>query len=417
MKETFQKTTLPNGLCIVTERISQYPSASIGIWVNVGSQDEDDSSRGVSHFLEHLMFKGTPSRSAKEIAEIMDGIGGNLNAFTEKEQTCFYAKVMDKHIPTAMEIMGDMILNSHFPEAEVEREKGVILEEIKMYEDSPDEMVFDLMAKTAWKNHPLGLPILGTKDSILQINRQNLRNFVDQFYVPQHIIISVAGKVKHEQIAALVQKHFNFSRESNHSRNRLTPPQFTPSQVTKYKDTEQAHFCIGMKGISQKDENRYSFSLLDTIVGGSVSSRLFQEIREKRGLVYTISTFQGSYADSAIFGVYGATSPSNLENVTQLVLENLAAVRDKGVTLKELHTAKEHLKGGTSLFLESSTNRMIRMAKDEVYHKRFIPHKEILKKIQKTSLQDTKKLAQEVFQLDALTCAILGPIKEEVKVS
>ncbi|MCL4513206.1 MAG: insulinase family protein [Candidatus Eremiobacteraeota bacterium] len=223
MKETFQKTVLPNGLRIVTERIPQYPSASIGIWVNVGSQDEEDSNRGVSHFLEHLMFKGTPSHSAKEIAEIMDGIGGNLNAFTEKEQTCFYAKVMDKHIPTAMEIMGDMILNSHFPEPEVEREKGVILEEIKMYEDSPDELVFDLMAQTAWKNHPLGLPILGTKESILQTNRQTLRQFVERFYTPEHIIISVAGKVKHEEIVKLTQTYFQFSRRSNHSRINLPP--------------------------------------------------------------------------------------------------------------------------------------------------------------------------------------------------
>jgi predicted Zn-dependent peptidase len=416
MKETFQKTVLPNGLRIVTERIPQYPSASIGIWVNVGSQDEEDSNRGVSHFLEHLMFKGTPSHSAKEIAEIMDGIGGNLNAFTEKEQTCFYAKVMDKHIPTAMEIMGDMILNSHFPEPEVEREKGVILEEIKMYEDSPDELVFDLMAQTAWKNHPLGLPILGTKESILQTNRQTLRQFVERFYTPEHIIISVAGKVKHEEIVKLTQTYFQFSRRSNHSRINLPPPQFTPSQITKYKDTEQVHFCIGMKGVPQTDEKRYVFSLLDTIVGGSVSSRLFQEIREKRGLVYSISTFQGAYADSAIFGVYGAASPSNLETVTQLVLENLAAVKDKGVTAKELHTAKEHLKGGTALFLESSSNRMIRMAKDEVYHKRFIPHKEILKKIQEAGLQDIKNIAQEIFQLDALTWAVLGPIKQEIKV-
>lgn len=415
MKENCEKTTLPNGLRVLTERIPQFPSASIGIWVDVGSADEDSTTEGCSHFLEHLMFKGTPTRSAKEIAEIMDGIGGNLNAFTEKEQTCFYGKVMDKHVPIAMEILGDMLLNSTFPEDEMEKEKGVILEEIKMYEDAPDELIFDLMAQAAWKDHPLGRPILGTTESIVSLSRDTLKKFVSRFYSPDKTIVSVAGKVKHDAMVEMVQKYLPFPDGASESKPPMSPPRFTPSHLVKQKDIEQIHFCLGVNGIPQRDERRYAFSLLDIIVGGSVSSRLFQEIREKRGLVYTISTYQGSYADSAIFGVYGASSPANLETVMKLVLEILSHVRDKGVTSKELHTAKEHLKGSLSLTFESSSNRMIRLAKNEVYHNRFVPHKEVLKRIQSVNLDEMRSLSRDLLDLGACTWAVLGPVSDGLR--
>jgi predicted Zn-dependent peptidase len=416
MKENFQKSILPNGIRVLTERIPHYPSATIGIWVDVGSASEDESHHGASHFLEHLMFKGTPTRSAKEIAEIMDGLGGNLNAFTEKEQTCFYAKVMDKHVPIVMELLGDMLLNSHFPQEEMEREKGVILEEIRMYEDSPDELIFDLLAQTVWKDHPLGRPILGTAESISSMTREALREFVRHFYTPDKITIFAVGKIKHEQMVELVERYFPYPKFFENHKPVLPPLNFVPGKLVKFKEIEQVHFCLGLNGISQKDERKYAFSILDVVLGGSVSSRLFQEVREKRGLVYTLSTYQGFFANGGLFGVYGATSRTNLDAVLKLVQEILLEVRENGITKKELQTAKEHLKGSLSLALESSSNRMIRLAKNEFYHKRFVTHQEVLKKIESVTLEEIKKLAEEILNLEGSAWVALGPIKEELRV-
>lgn len=414
MKENLEKTILPNGLRIVTERIPYFRSATIGIWVDVGSANEDESNRGISHFLEHLMFKGTPTRNVKEIAQIMDGIGGNLNAFTEKEQTCFYAKVMDKHIPIAMELLGDMLLHSHFPAEEVEKEKGIVLEEIKMYEDSPDELVFDLVTQAAWKNHPLGQPILGTEESVYRITREKLLDFVKEYYTSDQIVISVTGRIKHEEIIKLVEKFLPFLPSTNGKKAAVSPPQFTVSRLVKYKDTEQVHLCLAMEGIPQCDERRYPLMILDTILGGSVSSRLFQEIREKLGLAYSISSFQGAYARSAIFGIYAATSPAHMDIVVKRLLEILNDIIEKGVTHKELKSAKEHLKGALSLTLESPSNRMIRLAKNEFYYNRFISHKEILKKLQAVGMEDLRSLAREFLKPNAITWAILGPVTGEI---
>lgn len=381
----------------------------------MGSADEDEANRGTSHFLEHLMFKGTPNRTAREISETMDGIGGNLNAFTEKEQTCFYAKVMDKHVPLAMEMMGDMILHSHFPEEEVEKEKGVILEEIRMYEDAPDELIFDLVAQAAWQNHPLGYPILGTAESVMDSNREKLLHFVKRFYTPNQIIVSVAGRIKHEKIVEMVEKYLSFDTSSNGGKVPIPPAQFSSHRILKRKEIEQVHFCLGMKGFSQKDERRYPLLVLDTILGGNTSSRLFQEIREKRGLAYTVTSFQGAYADSALFGVYGAANPATVQTVIQHLLEILSEIQDKGVTRKELKHAKEHLKGSLSLTLESGSTRMIRLAKSELYYQRFISHKELLDKIQSVTMEDVRDIAKELLRPELGTWAVLGPVTEEIR--
>lgn len=409
MVEHFEKTTLPSGLRIVTERIPQFRSVTIGIWVDVGSVDEDNTTRGVSHFLEHLLFKGTQTRTAKEIAEIMDGIGGNLNAFTEKEQTCFYAKVMDKHLPIAMELLGDMLLHSAFPENEIEKEKGVILEEIKMYEDTPDELVFDLVAQAAWKDHPLGRTILGSRDEVTRITKNTITDFVKRFYTPGNTVISVAGHSKHEDVVKLVEKFIPLASNANGKKPEVTPPKFHAARLAKHKETEQTHLCLAMDGIPLSDERRYPLMILDTILGGSVSSRLFQEIREKLGLAYNISSFQGAYAKCAIFGIYGAASPSNLDFLSRRLVEIINEFREKGVSKKELKMAKEHLKGALSLTLESASNRMIRLAKNELIYNRFITHKEILQKIQGVKMDDVRAVARDVLNVDNIAWAVLGP--------
>jgi len=414
MKEHVEKTILDNGVRIITERITQFRSATIGIWVDVGSLYEEDHNRGMSHFLEHSLFKGTPTRNAHQIAETMDGIGGNLNAFTEKEQTCFIAKVMDKHIPLAMEMMGDMLLNAHFPDEEVEKEKNVVLEEIKMYEDSPDELIFDLLAEACWKNHPLSLPILGSAESIRGIKRDTILDFVKDYYTPEQITVAVAGHVKHEDIVEKVKRYFPFAAGAKSKKKPLGSPQFTSTTVIKEKAIEQVHVCLGMNGVSQKDDRRHALLILDTILGGSVSSRLFQEIREKRGLAYSVTSLQASYGDGAIFGVYAATAPSNLKTVMNLLKEILSDVRAKGITKAELKKAKEHLKGVLSLSFESTSNRMIRLAKGELYHGRFTPHDEVLKKIQAVTLDDVKNVAKDVLQIEHGTWAVVGQVPDDV---
>lgn len=407
----YQKEQLSSGMTVITESIPYFRSASIGIWVNCGCMNEPPEYRGLSHFIEHLMFKGTETRSAKEMAVIMDGIGGHLNAFTEKEQTCFYVKVMDRHIPLAMEIVGDMLQNSVFAEEEIEKEKGVIWEEIKMYEDSPDELIFDVFAQAAWDGHPLGLPTVGKKETIESVTREVLLQYVKEHYTPDNIIVAAAGHLKHQSIVDLVEKTFHLNGKK-HERKSFPEPVLSPSQVVKFRDGEQVHICVGTSGIPQSDDRKYVLSVLDSILGGSVSSRLFQEIREKRGLVYSVTSFQSAYASSALFGIYAATSKDHMKSVIALILETLKEVRERGVTKQEMTTAKEHIKGALSLALESTSNRMIRLAKSEIYHGRFVSPNEVIRRIQAVSPEEVQALARELFDFARFVGAAVGPVEE-----
>lgn len=376
--------------------------------------DEPESKQGISHFIEHLMFKGTKTRTAVEISEIMDGIGGNINAFTEKEQTCFYAKIMDKHIPIALDILGDMISNSVFAPEDVEREKGVVIEEIKMYEDAPDELIYDFFARAAWGSHPLGLPTLGSRETITSLRRNDLISYIENFYTPDRILVVAAGHVKHQKMVEFAQKMFGDLTPKHRPSVTHTLPVLTPNQFIKFKESEQVYLCMGTEGIPQKDDRKYPLTVLDSIVGGSMSSRLFQEIREKRGLVYNVSTFQSAYSNSALFGIYAGMSAKHLKTVIEITLQVLENVREKGVTKKEVHTAKEHLKGALALALESSSNRMIRLAKSELYHNRFIPHQEVLKKIENVTIDELNLIAANILDNKNYAVAILGPVEESM---
>ncbi|MCE1246127.1 MAG: insulinase family protein [Firmicutes bacterium] len=407
----YKKTVLPNGIKVLTEEINEFKSASIGVWVHTGPKYETARNMGVSHFIEHMLFKGTTNHSAFEIAEIMDSVGGHMNAFTEKEQTCFYVRVMDKHIDMSLNMLADMFMNSLFDPKEIERERGVILEEIRMYEDAPDDVVFEEFNRTLWADHPLACPTLGTIDIISKMSRDDFMEYMKDTYTPDNVYVAAAGHLKHEDIVALAEQNFG-KLQGKVNLPRTTLPEFYSRNKLRYKDCEQAYICMGSKGLPQMDENKYVFYVLDAILGGSMSSRLFQEIREKRGLVYTVSTFTNSYVDTAQFGIYACTSVENLNEVVKLSNGILDDICENGVTEKEVIRSKEHIKGGISLALESTSNRMIRLNKSEMYYGRLIPIEEVIKKVDAVTLEDVNNLAKDLLDRRKFSATVLGPIKE-----
>lgn len=407
-----RKTLLDNGITLVTEQIPEFRSCTLGIWAQTGSRHEREDQSGLSHFLEHMLFKGTRTRNATQIAESMDAVGGQLNAFTEKEQTCYYARVMDRHLPRALDILSDMLLDSVFDPAELEREKGVILEEIKMYEDAPDEMVFDVFTSTVWQGHPLGRPILGSQEVISSLTRERLLEYRDAHYQPTRLLVSAAGHVDHDELAARVGGWF--------SQNQLPPappltpggaPTGEPRKAIQYRDSEQVYMCLGAQGLPVADERRYAMLILDSILGGSMSCRLFQEIRERRGLVYTVCTFQNSYRDCGLFGVYAGTSAEKLDEVLRLSREILEDVRQEGLRPEELERAREQLKGSITLAMESTSHRMIRLARTETFHGRTIPLEEVLERLDAVRPEEVLDLARVVLDPERFTLAVLGPVQ------
>jgi len=408
----YKKTILDNGLKVITEELTPFKSASIGLWINVGSIVENNHNSGICHFIEHMMFKGTKRHTATEIAEIMDGVGGHLNAFTEKEQTCYYARVVDQHIPLAINMLSEMIQESLFDDAEIEREKNVILEEIRMYEDSPDEIIFDLFTRAIWGEHPLGKSTLGRKEVIQGMTRKKFQQFLKKNYTPDNIIVAAAGNLKHNNIVRQVDKLFGKLKGKSPVRKNRVPGRHKKN-VLKYKDCEQIYLCMGTNGISQRDENKYKLSVLDSILGGSMSSRLFQEIREKRGLVYTVCTFLNSFAEAGLFGFFAGTSNENLPRVLDIIVRIMSDIRTSGITREELIRAKEHIKGSIYLALENTVNRMIRLAKSEIYHGRLIPHEEAIEKIMAVTLEEVNEFSREILDHNKYSIAILGPVRSD----
>lgn len=411
----YNRTVLDNGIKVLTEEINEFKSATIGLWVHTGPKNETKKIRGISHFIEHMMFKGTPTHTATDIAEIMDSVGGHLNAFTEKEQTCYYIRVMDQHIALSIDLLADMFLNSLFDKMETERERGVILEEIMMYEDSPDDIVFEEFNHTLWNDHALACPTLGSREVVSVLGRDDFFKYLDNFYTPDNITVSAAGHFKHEDIVELVKKNFGKMKGTVKPVNN-TLPRFYSRNKLRYKDCEQTYLCMGGKGIPQKEmDQKFPFFILDSILGGSMSSRLFQEIRERRGLVYTVSTFTNSYRDVAQFGIYACTSKENLSEVIKLANDILDDVRENGVTEKEIIRSKEHIKGGVSLALESTSNRMIRLDKSDFYHGRMIPIEEVISKVEEVTLEEVNKTAKQLLDRKKFSSTILGPLKDPVK--
>ncbi len=407
----YRKSTLANGVRVITEAMPHVRSASLGIWADVGSAAEPREQLGISHLVEHMLFKGTQRRSAREIAETMDGVGGNLNAFTDKEATCYYAKVIDHHIPLAVDVLSDMFLNSTFAPQELAKEQKVVLEEIRMYDDSPDEMIHDLFVRTMWKGSHLGEPTIGYAETVSALTSDDLRGHLRARYAPNTVVFAAAGNVDHNAMVALVERAFEgFSGTAD--RPVAERPRLTPETLVKRKDTEQAYVVLGTQGLSVRDERRYALSVLDTILGGGMSSRLFQEVREKRGLAYSVYSFQQGYRDAGLFGVSAGTAPESVQECVDVIVEELGRMADGGPTDGEITLAKEHIKGSLTLSLEASAGRMIRLGRGEFNLGRQLEIEEIETAVDAVSLEDVHALARELFVPEALGLCVLGPLSE-----
>ncbi len=405
-----QKEVLQNGLRIVTERIDYVQSASIGIWVGVGARDESDKLRGISHVIEHMLFKGTPTRNAQQIADEIDRVGGYLNAFTDKEYTCYYSKVLSDHIPVAVDVLSDMFLHSVIEKEELAREKNVILEEIKRHEDQPDDLVHDVFFQTIWPTHVLGKPVIGTSKTVASFKQADLTSYMAQRYTPDTIVVAAAGLVDHKQIVDMVASRFGHLKGCiSDWREPDAAPQPHAATAKVAKPVEQVHIVIGMPGYSQLDDNKYKLSLMDTVLGGGMSSRLFQEIREKRGLAYAVGSYSATYREGGLFAVYAGTSMDTLDEVIDITRTEFENVRRDNVTADELDRAKNQIRGSLVMGQESMSNRMMRMGKNELVYGREIPITETISKISAVSLEDIHDTAQELLQTERFTVAQVGP--------
>lgn len=403
-----EKHTSSNGLRIVLENIPAVRSVTIGIWVLTGSRNETIHNNGISHFLEHMMFKGTKTRSAQDIAESFDSIGGQVNAFTSKEYTCYYARVLDNHKEYALEILSDMFFHSIFDEEEMSREKNVVFEEIKMTEDAPDDFVHDLLARASFGEHPLGYPILGTEQLVKSFTKETIHTYINQRYIPENIVISIAGNVD-ESFIPVVEKHFNqFEQKKTNERIEMTPPQFLANQVIKNKETEQAHLCMGFNGLKLGDDLSYSLILMNNVLGGSMSSRLFQEIREKHGLAYAVFSFHSSFLDNGLLTIYAGTSKEQLDHLQDTIYRTLDRFVKYGLTDKELKNSKEQLKGNLVLSLESTNSRMSRNGKNELLLNRHRTLDDMIQEIDAVTHDSIQSVIDKTFRQEAST-ALVAP--------
>ena len=403
----FHKTTLKNNTHILVEKVPHVRSVAVGFWVDVGSRHENEENNGVSHFIEHLLFKGTEKRTAKQIAEALDAVGGQLNAFTTKEYTCYYARVLDEHLDLAIDLLSDMLFNSKFAPEEIDRERNVIIEEIKMYEDSPDELVHDVFAGSMWKGHALGRPIIGTAEVLENITRDKILEFYQTNYKPGNLVLTVAGNIDQEQATDKLRQIVENRGGQIPERPAIVPAPVR-DVVCRNKDTEQVHLCVGTQGVNLENENHYTFQLLNTILGGGISSRLFQEIREQRGLVYSVYSYLSSYHDTGLFCIYAGLSKQNVDEALDLIFKQVEDIRVNSVTAGELQRAKDQIKGNLLLSLESVSTRMSRLGKSQLYLGRVLSPDEVVEKLNKVSLADIQGLAASMLTPDKFSMATIG---------
>lgn len=393
-----KKYTCQNGVRIILEEIPTVRSVAIGIWIKTGSRFETLELNGISHFLEHMFFKGTEKRSAQDIAEAFDSIGGQVNAFTSKEYTCYYAKVLDNHASYALEVLADMFFHSKFDQEELEKEKKVVYEEIKMYEDTPDDIVHDLLNKAIFENHPLGYPILGTEETLASFTRDTLQEYMRKTYTPENVVISIAGNVKDTFISE-VEKYFGSYETDRHSQ-QVDGPVFHKNRIVKKKETEQAHLCLGFEGIPIGDRLIYPLIVANNILGGSMSSRLFQDVREKRGLAYSIFSYHTSYEDAGTVTIYGGTGANQLEDLFETIWETIDSLKKNGITERELKNSKEQLKGNLMLSLESTNSRMSRNGKNELILKEHKSLDEMVQLIDSVTMDDVHEVIHKILDRD-----------------
>jgi predicted Zn-dependent peptidase len=405
-----RKGVLPNGVRVLTEAMPHVVSSTIGIWVENGSRYEEPGENGVSHFIEHLLFKGTKKRTAAQIAEQMDAVGGVLNAFTGKEYTCYYAKVLGEDLPMATELLADLFLESVFDPEEIDRERQVVLQEISQAEDTPDDFIHDLFNLHYWQGHPLALPIFGSVETVNAINREALVSFMADRYRAGRVFIAAAGAVEHERLMRDCDRLFG-SIAGDGRPEPTSPPQERLMVLNENKKLEQAHICIGAPGLSQTAPNRYAAYLLNTALGGGMSSRLFQEVREKRGRVYSIYSFMSAFLDCGYFGVYAGTNPEWVDEVIEVTLKEINKVVRGGLAPEELARAKSQLKGNMLLGMESTESRMNRVARNEIYFRRDIPIDELGREIEKVTNDQVVELASSCFKPERMGMVLLGDLK------
>ena len=407
MEEVVNKTTLENGIRIITRHMPHTHSVSMGVWVNVGARDELPEQSGLSHFIEHMIFKGTRRRSAFKIAKEFDAIGGQTNAFTGMECTCFHAKVLDRHLEIMVDILSDIFLDSVFDPQEIEKERSVILQEICMVDDSPEEFVHLLLGKAFWGGHPLGKSILGSRENVQNFHADAIRNFFKQFYCPEQIVISAAGNLDHDEFIKLIGPAFSRVAPGGREMHRATPRGYNKIDI-RHRDIEQNHVCMGTQGVSVKHPERFAFALLNTILGGNMSSRLFQEIRERRSLAYSVYSFITSHIDSGMTGVYVGVEPQRTLEVIEAILKEMRALKKNPVTPTEMDHAKDYMKGNFLLAAESTDNQMVRLAQNEIHFGQHISHQTIIDAIEAVTAENIIELAAKLYRTDTLALAILG---------
>jgi len=407
----YRKLILDNGVRLVTERIPTLKSVTVGMWVNAGSRDETPAQAGYSHFIEHMFFKGTETRSATDISREIDALGGEMNAFTTRETTTFYVKVLDQHLPKALELLSDLFHRSRFGSKEIEKEKQVVLEEIRMVQDDPEDLVQELHTSLMMGRHPLSRPILGQEATISQVKREDLRKYIDIHYRPQEMILAVAGNFDQRQLEKMMARMFGTFRPTENGEPRKRwPPEIHAGTVIKRKALEQVHLSVGLKGIRAGHKDRYAAYVLNSVLGGSVSSRLFQEVREKRGLAYSIYSFLSGYSDGGTITIYAGTRASEVERVLDLIRREIRKMGARGVERAELRRTKDQMKGSLMLSLESSHSRMNKLAKDELIAGSHTTMAEMIAEIDAITASQVARVARELFEPGRLAITALGPL-------
>ncbi len=410
------KKLLDNGLRLVYEKIPYVRSVSVGVWVGTGSRNENIKNNGISHFIEHMLFKGTTNRSAKQIAESIDAIGGQINAFTGKECTCYYAKTLDTHLNVSLDVLSDMLFNSKFASGDIKVEKKVVVEEIGMYEDSPEELVHDIFSEMVWSGNSLGYPILGTQECIDRFDKKMINQYMQEMYTPDNTVISVAGNFNEDDLIEKVKKYFGHWKNDKVYDNKYSPVEYKTDRIIREKETEQVHLCMGFKGIEHGDDKIYSLLALNNIFGGGMSSRLFQKIREEKGLVYSIYSYPSTYKTAGLFVIYAGMNPEYLQTVIDLSKKEVDLLIKKGVTKDELNKSKEQMKGNFILGLESTNSRMNSIGKAELMLGRINTPEEVLKKMDNVTMDNIREVIDMVFKYDKLSISAVGNLKGDIQI-
>jgi predicted Zn-dependent peptidase len=404
-------TTLPNGVRVITEAMPHVRSVSVGIWIGTGSRRETPEQNGLSHFIEHMLFKGTTHRSAEDIARSVDSIGGNLDAFTAKELVCFNTKVLDEHLSLAWDVLADLVLNPLFRPEDIEKEKGVILEEIKMEADSPDYLVHEIFSSNFWKDHPLGKPILGTRETVRRFDSDMIRAYYSQVYAPANLLVTAAGNLTHQRLVALVREHFDSLPVGQATPADNAPVTHARIALRNKKSLEQVHVCLGVPSYPLPHQERFPCYVLNTLLGGGMSSRLFQNIRERQGLAYAVFSELNPYRDTGCLSIYAGTSLESAPKVVESIVHEFRDLKEHPVADEELRRAKDHLKGSLMLSLESTASRMTNLARQEMYFNRFFTLDELVQSIEAVSSPDVQRIAQTFFDPKQIALTVLGNLE------